>query len=234
MEFSTPLICCSSGVITVSAMVLGEAPGYCPLTTTVGGTISGYSLIGSCGIASSPPTVISIARTVANIGRSMKNEEIFIAYAASRSGMRAVRAHGHALRRHGNPGMHSLRAVHDDHITGFQSVAHDAQAVDHTAQSDLAIFDFVVRAEQQHIFLILVGVHGAIFDQDCRILAARQELHARKQAGRELPILVMQDRACADRAGLRIELIVDEIHGSGMRKSLLVGKADLNGIAGVA
>ncbi len=79
MAFSTPLICCSSGVITVSAMVLGEAPGYCPLTTTVGGTISGYSLIGSCGIASSPATVISIARTVAKIGRSMKNEEIFIA-----------------------------------------------------------------------------------------------------------------------------------------------------------
>src|SRR5271155_2753201 len=81
MAFSTPLICCSSGVITVSAMVLGEAPGYWPLTTTVGGTISGYSLIGSTGIASSPATVIKIASTVANIGRSMKNEEIFIAAA---------------------------------------------------------------------------------------------------------------------------------------------------------
>jgi hypothetical protein len=52
MAFSTPLICCSSGVMTVSAMVLGEAPGYWPLTTTVGGTISGYSLIGSDGMAS--------------------------------------------------------------------------------------------------------------------------------------------------------------------------------------
>ncbi len=40
---------------TVSAMVLGEAPGYVPLTTTVGGTISGYSLIGSDGIATVPP-----------------------------------------------------------------------------------------------------------------------------------------------------------------------------------
>jgi hypothetical protein len=58
---------------------LGEAPGYCPLTTTVGGTISGYSLIGRFGIASNPATVINIASTVANIGRSMKNEEIFIA-----------------------------------------------------------------------------------------------------------------------------------------------------------
>ena len=54
MAFSTPLICCSSGVITVSAIVLGEAPGYWPLTTTVGGTISGYSLMGRIGMASRP------------------------------------------------------------------------------------------------------------------------------------------------------------------------------------
>src|ERR1700716_817075 len=65
--------------MTVSAIVLGEAPGYWPLTTTVGGTISGYSLIGSTGIASSPATVIRIASTVANIGLSMKNDEMFIA-----------------------------------------------------------------------------------------------------------------------------------------------------------
>src|SRR6202021_46238 len=64
--------------MTVSAMVFGEAPGYWPLTTTVGGTISGYSLIGSDGIASSPPTAMMMGRTEANIGRSMKNEEIFM------------------------------------------------------------------------------------------------------------------------------------------------------------
>src|SRR5580704_10900347 len=67
--------------MTVSAMVLGDAPGYWPLTTTVGGTISGYSLMGRFGIASKPATVIKIASTVANIGRSMKKEEIFIGMA---------------------------------------------------------------------------------------------------------------------------------------------------------
>src|ERR1700712_4479526 len=78
MAFSTPLICCSSGVITVSAMVFGEAPGYWPLMTTVGGTISGYSLMGSPGMANRPATVMMIASTVAKIGRSMKKEEMFI------------------------------------------------------------------------------------------------------------------------------------------------------------
>src|SRR5271156_7202541 len=130
MAFSTPLICCSSGVMTVSAMVLGDAPGYWPLTTTVGGTISGYSLIGSTGIASSPATVSRIASTVAKIGRSMKNEEIFIAGALlrrgrrGRCGVRRVRAHRDPLRRHRDPGMHALCAVHHDHISGLQSLAH--------------------------------------------------------------------------------------------------------------
>src|SRR5277367_3879282 len=102
IAFSTPLICCSKGVITVSAMVFGDAPGYWPLTTTVGGTISGYSLIGRFGIASKPATVIKMARTVAKIGRSMKNEEIFMralscGRCAGRGGRR-IGAHVYTLR----------------------------------------------------------------------------------------------------------------------------------------
>src|SRR5882672_6846860 len=135
--------------MTVSAMVLGEAPGYWPLTTTVGGTISGYSLIGSTGIASSPATVISIASTVANIGLSMKNEEIFI-----------------ALRPHCDSGMHALRAVHHDHISRLQSLAHDAQTLDDASKLHFAILDLIVGAEHQHVFLVLIGIDRAVFDQD--------------------------------------------------------------------
>src|ERR1700734_161135 len=132
MAFSTPLICCSSGVMTVSAMVLGEAPGYWPLTTTVGGTISGYSLIGNDGMANSPAVAIRIASTAANIGRSMNTEEMFMGL-LPRHGSRRLLVGGHsgiALHRHGlgchdNAGMHALRSVHDDHITRLESFAHD-------------------------------------------------------------------------------------------------------------
>ena len=44
---STPLICCSIGAATVSDTVCAEAPGYCVVTTTVGGTTCGYSATGS-------------------------------------------------------------------------------------------------------------------------------------------------------------------------------------------
>src|SRR5712675_2991163 len=76
---STPLICSSIGVDTVSAMTLGLAPGYCARTTTVGGATSGYSEIGSAGIDSSPATKISVDSTPAKIGLSIKNLEKFMA-----------------------------------------------------------------------------------------------------------------------------------------------------------
>src|ERR1700722_13714293 len=123
MAFSTPLICCSSGVMTVSAMVLGEAPGYVPLTTTVGGTISGYSLMGSDGMANNPATAMRIASTEAKIGRSMNTEEMFmrsLPFIGRRrrlvGGDRCIALHGHLLRVHFDPGMHPLRPVHDDHV----------------------------------------------------------------------------------------------------------------------
>src|SRR5215469_16559427 len=132
MAFSTPLICCSSGVMTVSAMVLGEAPGYWPLTTTVGGTISGYSLMGRLGIASRPATVMRMASTVAKIGLSIKKEEMFIARALLGGGSRgrcgcSRVTHGDHLRVDRYAGMHALRAVDHHHSAGLQALANDAQ-----------------------------------------------------------------------------------------------------------
>ena len=161
--------------MTVSAMVLGEAPGYCPLTTTVGGTISGYSLMGRLGMARRPATVSKIASTVAKIGRSMKNEEMFIALALGRGWLRCGRlrcgrlrrprrsrrciaAHDHPLWCDGDAWMNALRAVHDDDVSGFQAFAHDAQAIDHPAQGHLAILDLVVGTERKHVLLALICV----------------------------------------------------------------------------
>src|SRR5215469_8483901 len=82
---STPLIASSIGVATVSAITLGLAPGYCARTTTEGGTTSGYSEIGITGSASAPIRRITIDRTPAKIGRSIKNLDRFIAF--SREGV---------------------------------------------------------------------------------------------------------------------------------------------------
>src|SRR5260370_6539336 len=146
--------------MTVAAMVFGDAPGYWPLTTTVGGTISGYSLIGSTGIARIPAAVMRIASTVAKIGRSMKNDEMFIGRATlrgfgrcgRRTGRGRVGAHGHRLRRHGEARMRTLGAIHDDDVSRLQAFADDAQPVDHAAELDAAILHLVVRPNRKTYF----------------------------------------------------------------------------------
>src|SRR5437762_9093499 len=70
--FSTPLTCCSIGAATVSETTWALAPGYWQVTITVGGAIGGYIAMGSAHSAIAPASVITIDRTVAKIGRSMK------------------------------------------------------------------------------------------------------------------------------------------------------------------
>src|SRR5260370_17014590 len=70
--FSTPLICCSSGATTVAATTSALAPGYCPLTLTTGGAISGYWATGSRPMDTAPRITKAIETTAGKIGRSMK------------------------------------------------------------------------------------------------------------------------------------------------------------------
>ena len=69
---------CSSGAATVSEIVFGFAPGYVAKTTMVGGTTSGYSLMGSRYIEISPSRNTMAESTPAKIGRRMKKWENFI------------------------------------------------------------------------------------------------------------------------------------------------------------
>ena len=80
---STPLISCSRGAATVSAITCGLAPGYWARTTTVGGTTSGYSEMGSWKAEIAPMTKMTIESTPAKMGRSTKKRAIFIAESPS-------------------------------------------------------------------------------------------------------------------------------------------------------
>src|SRR3954469_19704092 len=73
---STPLTCSSIGAATVSRTVRALAPGYEAVTTTVGGVTSGYWATGSVTRATAPARVMTMDRTDAKIGRSMKKREI--------------------------------------------------------------------------------------------------------------------------------------------------------------
>src|SRR5882762_4135715 len=76
---STPLISCSIGAATVCAITSADAPAKVAFTTTVGGAISGNSLIGNARKEIAPTRVRIIEMTLAKIGRSTKKCEKRIA-----------------------------------------------------------------------------------------------------------------------------------------------------------
>ncbi len=76
----TPLTCTSIGAATDCSMVEASAPGKVAETTTEGGVICGKRATGSSRNATAPASVMTIASTVANIGRSMK--KLLTAHAA--------------------------------------------------------------------------------------------------------------------------------------------------------
>src|SRR2546430_4967334 len=138
---------CSSGDATVSAMVFGFAPGYVARTTMVGGTTSGYSLMGSRPSAVNPTMKITTESTPAKIGRRIKKWEKFIG-SLRRGGLafRQLRAvvdrHGF-LRRDWHPGTDALQAVNDHHLTCVESGTDNAFAVDNRTELHRAILDGV-------------------------------------------------------------------------------------------
>ncbi len=72
---STPLISCSIGEATVSETTSAAAPAKMAVTWTVGGAISGNSVIGNARNEMTPTSVRMIESTLAKIGRSTKKCE---------------------------------------------------------------------------------------------------------------------------------------------------------------
>src|ERR1700675_2712109 len=72
---STPFICCSSGVATDCSIVTASAPVYVVEMMICGGTIWGNCARGSPCIATRPAMTVTMAITIATIGRSTKKRD---------------------------------------------------------------------------------------------------------------------------------------------------------------
>src|SRR5215475_11170747 len=153
--FSTPLICSSNGVATVSATVVGLAPGNCAVTCTEGGTTSGYSETGSCGIAIRPARKMTAEMTPAKIGRSMKKRDKDIQHFPGRRGEIALGSvtcglaalplgHERIARRE------SLQMIEDYAVARLQTGKHDAIALDLGAERDVAILGLIAVTDDKN------------------------------------------------------------------------------------
>ena len=109
-------------------------------------------------------------------------------------------------------------AVDDDAIGGSKAAQHDAQTLVHRPEHDRLCHDNVAGIERENDLAGLIRNDGAIGDQD-GIDVAPEELNAPEDAGCEELILVIEDRASANGAGIGVDLIVDEIHVPDVRES---------------
>src|SRR4051794_33239162 len=118
---STPFICCSSGVAIADSIVSASAPVYVADTLICGGMISGNCAIGSAWIDTSPATTVTMAMTMATIGRPMKKRDTSVPSAGGKG--RGV--HDGAVARR--------RALDDNAGAGLQPVLDDPSAADAVA-----------------------------------------------------------------------------------------------------
>jgi hypothetical protein len=97
------------------------------------------------------------------------------------------------------------------------------------AELDLAELRLAVGADDVDELLRLVGADRAVGDEHG--LVGRRVFHAqpRRQAGSELALGVVEAGAQADRAGLRVEAVVDEVEPALVREALLVGEGHAHG-----
>src|SRR5882757_6144744 len=222
--FSTPLIPCSSGATTVLATTSALAPGYCPLTRTRGGAMSGYCAKGRRVTATAPTITMTIETTAAKIGRSMKKCErrMLVDLALSRGGRRAL-----AVRRDLGARTRADEPVDDDVVVGRDPRNH-AQAINHGPERDVFRPRHIVGIDHQYELAHLLGADRGLRDQQSIRGRRSRHLQAREHAGREGALLVGEHRAGADRAGLTADRIVDELEHAGMREGRLVDQLELH------
>src|SRR5262245_57195199 len=150
---STPLISCSIGDATVSAITSAEAPAKLAFTTTVGGAMFGYSVIGSARYEMTPTSVMRIEITPAKIGRSTQKWENRMT-AASRGLTRCRRLRrrlglavlGLDLTSRPRP----LQPVDHDAVGGGEPRADHAQAIDDRSLLDELGADSAVVRYREH------------------------------------------------------------------------------------
>src|SRR5688572_5562906 len=114
---STPLIACSSGVVTAVSTVSALAPVYTAVTATVGGATSGYCAMGIDGMASAPARTMTSEHTDARIGRLMN---VSTNMGSARLDRRAV--------------ADLLEVGDDDALAGVETAADDIVVADDLAQ----------------------------------------------------------------------------------------------------
>src|SRR5580704_5587125 len=229
--FSVPLICSSSGVATVSATVSGLAPGNNAVTTTDGGTTSGYSEIGSCAIEIRPARKMATEMTPAKIGRSMKNLDRYIfdcSACAVDFRKSIVRRLGIALRCNDGSRSQPLQVVEDHAVARLDARDNHATAIHLRAELNSAIFGLVAVGHNEDETLALVVADGAFRNQECIVKRTVAHAHRNEHSRDQCAVLVFEAGPRADRSRAAIDPVVEAFDVAAMDLSAVAVDDELD------
>src|SRR3954463_7877994 len=160
------------------------------VTRTVGGVTCGYWAIASGPAAMPPSRTMTIEMTHARTGRSMKKRASTAGLPSGRPGPRGVRhrgrdGHVHEVRLDRGARPHLLQAVDDHPLARLQAVGDLPHAVVERPQPDGAVDHRILRVDDVEDLLALVGVEGALADQEGLVGPADGGPDAGEQPGGE-------------------------------------------------
>src|SRR5258708_5892532 len=126
--------------------------------------------MGRVGIATNPTRTMTMAMTIANTGRSMKNFAIYLPAFTD-------------LGIHDEAGSDLLYAFDNDAVAGFQPLRHDHALVVVVARNDAARQNLIIRTDGEHRLQALQVLNGALRDQDHIFLFRGGNANASELAG---------------------------------------------------
>src|SRR4051794_6516948 len=169
------------------------------MTCTVGGAMSGNSVIANARNEMAPTSVRMIERTLAKIGRSMKkcDNRIVTYHPARIAKHRLFRSSSLDLAVLGGdllPRTGALYAVDHDAVGRREARTDNAQAVDDGTELDLFGADGAVIGNREYDLAGLIGRNHAVGNQEGVALAAVEPQPSEKSR-RQQPVLVLEDGA---------------------------------------
>src|SRR5262249_5655043 len=127
------------------------------------------------------------------------------------------RWHVHEVRLHGDARPHLLQAVDDDPLARCQAVGDLAQTVMERSEPNGARDDLVFLVDNVEDLLALIGVEGAIGDQERPVASADGHTDAGEKAWEKVLLLVGEHAPRPYGAGLGVDLVVHKVDGSLVR-----------------
>src|SRR5438093_1288731 len=173
-----------------------------------GGTMSGNCATGSPRIATRPPMTVTMAMTIATMGRPMKNRDMALfprgRWSRRRRGLR------NRLRVDDDARLDLLNSLDDDALSGAQTLLDDPETADAIPGLDRPDFDLVARTDDGDLVEALKLRHCALGNEDRALLDVRRRANLRVLAGAQQMARVGEDPFDLDCARLHVHVAIGQ------------------------